>query len=143
MDGSIAEGYVVLLGGNASKNGKGKKKLTEDQIMLGFAALADGNVVDACFGITALTKKDSPARKASQDAKTLLIDAVDMNEDIRKLAVQTYRTAFRVIMAFDERVGKLNCLTWCFSYGKIQREAEDALREAFKTLRKAIADALA
>lgn len=139
MEASIAKGYITLLGGMPQENSKGKKKrLTEDQIMLGFASLADGNVIDACFGVTALTKKDSPARKATQDAKMVLIDAVDNNEDIRKLAVQTYRTAFRIVVTLDERVNKLNCFTRCFQYGKIQRQAEVAMSEAFDKLQKAV-----
>lgn len=138
---SMAHGYIVLLGGiqeQSASKGKKKKKVNDSSIDLAFAALVDGNVVDACFGITSSSKRSSSAAGVSKEIKEVLRHVVDKNESVKKIAVEAYRNAFRVVVSFEEKVKKLNFFTFCLKYGKLQRDAECALKEAFENLEDAI-----
>jgi hypothetical protein len=169
----VAHGYVVLLGGTSEQCGKPSPKgarrkpkhttsssvpsttTTNDDdaaIVLGFLALLEGNVMDACFGIhsmTIATKQGNPPKSAVQrqlqhiqQVKDILSDAADENDDIRRLAVEVYRQAFVVCMRYHARVKRLHCCNACFHYGKIRCEAEHDLQEAFAKLQDVMAASL-
>jgi len=140
-NGEVAHGYVVLLGGTGPEQTKGaateKDNLDESQLSLGFMALTEGNVVDACFGVHLTTKKNCKARQYAKEAKAFLAEAADSSDNFRRLAVNTYRHAFEIVFEFQEEVNKLNFFTVCFFYRGLQRKAESSLKRAFEDLQEA------
>jgi len=144
MDPELARGFIVLMGGKVEKNGKvstpkppGPGAVDEANATLGFLALTEGNTVEACFGVNAVTT-GRQGRKQAQQVKVLLADAVDGNEDIRRLAVRTYQGAFRIVYRFGEKKRRLNVFTRCLCYRKMQEKAQKDLRENFQLLEEAV-----
>lgn len=149
---SVANGFVVLLnngegaspqsknGSNKKKKSPKKKKNNNGDKSLAFMALTSGNVLDACFGAQPANRNaDVPARRKAQRAKDL-IDASATTDSFRELAVDTYCNAFKIVIAHDEQMGKLNWFTRCFKAGSIRNETERKLKETFSRLAKAVAE---
>lgn len=148
MDMEVARGFVVLLGGapaveKRSRGSKGRTSPSPDDgaITLGFLALTEGNTVEACFGVSGVSKDDA-GKKFAREVKNVLADAVDSNEDIRRISVVTYQEAFRIIVKFGEAQKRLNCITRCFRFVKVKKTAVSNLRENFQHLEEAIQAAL-
>jgi hypothetical protein len=153
VDAQMGHGFVIILGGmsaiapaNNKKNqqSRGKNKIDDDNaVMLGYLAITEGNVVDACFGIKSQAdrSKKSSVEQAKR-VKSLITNAADSSDSVRRLAVETYRKAFVHVLDFHKEVAKLNFFTKCFSYGKIQHEAEMALKDDFAQLKEAVAAAM-
>lgn len=160
IDGSVANGFVILLNGGASPSPKTKKPPSpkkgtkrskqkqsqgaagDDHTSLAFMALTCGNVLDACFGVTnpsARRREDTPARRSAQAAKDLL-DECATTDSFRRTAVEAYCDAFKAVVVHDEKMSKLNCFTRCFRARKIRRDTEASLSSAFSTLAMAAAD---
>jgi hypothetical protein len=154
IDGSVANGFVVLLNNGASsvspkskgKNSKKKSKKSQGadhgDNTLAFMALTSGNVLDACFGVTnpsASRREDTPARRQAQAAKDLLEDCAT-TDSFRSTAVEAYCDAFKAVIVHDKEMRKLNCITRCFRASKVRRETETNLRSAFSSLAKAVAE---
>jgi hypothetical protein len=141
----MAQGFAILLTGagcdlqalsQARKNGPSKQSTR-----LGFSALTDGNVVDACFGNTTRSFKSQPASPQGQrqikEVKRVLGDADD-DDKIPRIAVGAYAKGFKSILKFRSDVDKLNFITRCFRYGTLKRRAKAALEEAFAPLQDAL-----
>lgn len=137
IDSQRADGYVKLL--SPSKAGS-KKEDRENAYMLGFLALTEGNVVDACFGLQNYSKDKNDHKGAafSRQAKQLLVEATDASEAVEKTAVDSYREAFTIVLETQQKIKKIHFLLRCFFAGKIQRRAKKSLREAFKRLEEII-----
>jgi TPR repeat protein len=138
LDSSIVNGFLILLGGNETA------AVDDDGVInLGFMALKEGNIIDACFNVHAMYKKQSPAIKHVKNAKAALDIAADQNDDIRRLSVQAFREGFVVVLKFESKVKRLNCITRCFKYKKHYRQATTLLEEAFANLHEALTMSLA
>merc|ERR1712232_291994 len=140
----VASGYVALLGGapRTRKDGREEPELDKPALTLAFMALTDGNVIDACFGVQpGIRNSEARSVRCAQSAKDLISDAVHANSKIRRVAVQAYSDAFQVAIGHSKELEELNCLTKCSSSGKIFRESEYKLQEAFGPLKSAIASA--
>ena len=137
MDPRVASGYVSLL--TPSKAGK-KKKARENAYMLAFLAITEGNVVDACFGLQAHSKDKNDHKGAAfaRRAKLLIAEAADTSAAVEKIAVDTYREAYTIVVETHEKTKKLNFLVRCFFAGKIQRRGKESLRKAFERLEESI-----
>ncbi|GKY95978.1 hypothetical protein MPSEU_000558300 [Mayamaea pseudoterrestris] len=144
---SLANGYIVILAGGAPKesvlNAQGcvvnqPIEKEADNIVLGFLALTEGNVIDSCFGVSPVTSKMSSSRKYVERLKSLLLSAADENDDIRRLAVDTYIEIFGVLLQYQGQLRNLNCFTRCFRYGRLRRQAQANLERVFETLKHAI-----
>lgn len=147
VDGEVARGFVVLLGGTPDdlKRNKSSQRsfaMDDSQVTLGFLAIMEGSVLDACFGIDRLSPKDARGRKHVREAKDLLADAADNNDDIRKLAVAAYQRAFAVVYAFQLKARRLHFFNRCFCFGKLQKQAQAGLKEAFVHVEEAVQAAL-
>ena len=146
MKKSLCEGYVTLLTGGAHvpeqpRSGKKSKSKKEDEsILLAFAALTTGNVVDACFGVTMASKKSKRVEQLIKDAKNALHDAYDTNGRVAAVATEAYKKAFHTVIDMNTKIDKLNFFTKCFSEGKIRKNASQKLAEHFLTLEQMIAD---
>mmetsp|Transcript_5164 Transcript_5164/g.7857 ORF Transcript_5164/g.7857 Transcript_5164/m.7857 type:complete len:199 (-) Transcript_5164:1386-1982(-) len=163
----IALGFVVLLSGGVFNQSstlenkgrrwsKGRKnsspvelvpntdqpiEVDENNLMLAFMALIDGNVVDACFGVPQQRRDTSkPAFRRVQEAKALLSTAADTSDSIHSLAVETYHRAFLIVIDYNDQMDKANCCTRCSKQKKIHRNAKNALKDAFDQLQEAIAN---
>ena len=140
IEASMAQGFAILLTGSGTavqEQARGNKKGPSQQaVMLGFSALTDGNVIDACFGCT---KNPSPqGQKKVKEVKRALSDASDSNSKIPRIAVGAYAKGFRILLSFRAEADKLNFLTRCFKFASIQKKAKLALEEAFAPLQEAI-----
>jgi len=142
LEKSVANGFVILLKGGepsrGSKKKKSEKKNDNGSDALAFLALTSGNVIDACFGvINPNIRKESPARRSAQEAKVLL-EECDTTDSFRQTAVDAYGDAFEVIITYNDRMNKLNCLTRCFRSREIRRQTEEKIHTAFASLLKAV-----
>jgi hypothetical protein len=149
VDAQMAHGFVVLLSGKSfakapkEQSRSNKHKVDDNTVMLGFLALTQGNVVDACFGITRVQdKKKKSSIEQAKRVKNLIADAADSSDGIRYLAVEAYRQAFQEISDFHQQVSKLNFFTSCFRLAKIQHDTEMLLKAAFAQLQEAVAAAV-
>jgi hypothetical protein len=149
VDAQMGHGFVIILGGMsaiapAGKKKRGKNKIDDDNaVMLGYLAITEGNVIDACFGIKHQADKGKKSSmEQAKRVKRLITNAADSSDSVRRLAVETYRKAFVHVLDFHKEVAKLNFFTKCFSYGKIQHEVEMALKDDFAQLQEAVAAAM-
>ena len=121
----IADGYVSLL-------------KTDDK-ELAFFALTQGNVVDACFGISSFAKdRDHKGAAFARKAKGLIDQAADTSEGVKKTAVETYRKAFETLIQTHDKKKKIFFLFRCFFSGGIQKRGQKAIEDAFLPLEEAI-----
>lgn len=152
----VASGYLILLMGgpettlSAQKKRRGKRDrsltssvtdihLEDNVVNLSFLALTDGNVLNACFGApTQLCATASPSYRMAQNAKSALAAAADSSDAVRKLAVQSYVAAFRVIVYYNEKVEGMSVCTRCFKQAKLHEQAEQDLKVAFRSLSEAV-----
>lgn len=144
MDGEVARGFIVLLGGTVvERNQKlsapkiSPSDIDETAASLGFLALTEGNTIDAAFGVNNITT-DQQGKKCAQQVKGLLADAVDSNESIERLAVITYQGAYRIVYAFCDKKRRMNIFTRCFCFRKVHMKAEQALEDNFQHLEEAL-----
>jgi hypothetical protein len=151
VDAQMGHGFVIILGGmtgiapaNKKKQSRGKNKIDDDNaVMLGYLALTEGNVIDACFGIKNQADKGKKSSvEQAKRVKRLITNAADSSDSVRRLAVETYRKAFVHVLEFHKEVAKLNFFTKCFNYGKIQHDAEMSLKHDFAQLQEAVAAAM-
>jgi hypothetical protein len=133
---TVAHGYIALLGGLDKKS----------DLALSFMAITQGNVLDACFGVaenaSVRRKEETPATRSAKAAKELLDEcaATTNSDEFEQLAVTAYCTAFKEVVAYNDKMGKLNCITRCFRSKKIRKKAENQLRVAFTELAKAVSE---
>ena len=138
---NVASGFIVLLGGVELVQNKPKSKTQKEaDISLGFLALTQGNVLDACFGVTNPNRReDTPATRSAKEAKELLDESAS-SDLFRQTAVKSYLEAFRIVVDHHEKMNKLNCITACFRSKKIRRNTERELAGAFLRLGKAVGE---
>lgn len=133
MEKSMAEGFLILLTGSFPKQDSSltrkqtsslprlsswKDNVSDAHVPLGFAALCEGNVVDACFGVlhTSVYRKDKDKTVNNsknnreedpsdtvKETKAILDDAAWLNDDIKKVAVMSYVEALGIILQFQEK----------------------------------------
>lgn len=140
INNSVASGFVVLLGGIEVAKGKSNRK-KDAETSLGFMALTQGNVLDACFGVVNPSRReDTPASRSTREGKEILDDAALVSDSIRGVAVEAYCKAFLVTINYHDKMDRLNCITRCFKSKKIRSKAEKSLRATFKDLAEAIAE---
>ena len=136
MEAHIANGYVALL--TPSKAGK-KKQDRENAAVLAFLALTEGNVVDACFGLQSYSKdRDHKGAAFARRAKNLITEAADVSDSVPKLAIDTYRQAFNIVVETHKKVEDLNFFVRCFFAGGILRRGKESLRKCFQRLEEVV-----
>jgi hypothetical protein len=135
---TIAQGYLVLLGG--ADSGKANGDQPKD-ISLAFMALAHGNVLDACFGVhTVGRREETPATRAAREAKQTIEECGGASDSFRVGAVEAYTEAFVAVIEYRKKYDRLNCITRCFRANKLRVSCETKLRESFLNLAKALAE---
>lgn len=140
MDEEVAQGYVILLSGDAEQVKAEKRvgKISDSAVTLGFVALIEGNAIDACFGVKRTDSRNTRGAKRVKEAKSILSDAVESDDAMRRRAVETYRDAFQAATDFQRASRRLNCITRCFVYGKLQRKTLKKLKTSFNQLEESI-----
>uniref|UniRef100_A0A6U3B267 Uncharacterized protein n=1 Tax=Entomoneis paludosa TaxID=265537 RepID=A0A6U3B267_9STRA len=158
LDKAMAQGFLTLLSGGDPQplvNLK-RNRIRRSAVDMGFLALTEGNVLEACFGLPASsviirdghqlapksTTKSKRATAHVRRAKQLLEQASDENEAICKMAVGTYLKAFEIVINTRDQMDQLNLWTRCFFYRRVSREAQVELRATFARLQEAILVAL-
>jgi hypothetical protein len=154
MDKQLARGYITLLSGKApppeqakspcgskkkNKNEQPQQHVAEDAVTLGFIAVTDGNVIEACFGIKQ-RDKDNRAQKTVLIVKDLLREASHVSDAIPQLAVEAYWNAFGIVVELHQQVDKLNFVTRCLFYPGLVKKALADLKTAFGPLEEALRD---
>jgi hypothetical protein len=143
MKSSICQGYITLLTGACEQaKGENVKEAREKALTLAFASLADGNVIDACFGMRISSKENSFARTLIKEAKSAIDEAVMSNERIERVAVEAYKNGFQTVISMNKELKKLNIFTACFLEKKIRRKAAAKLENDFLQLEQAVTIAL-
>lgn len=104
---------------------------------LAFAALTDGNIIDACLGAPPL-RRDGERYLRTRDAKNALAVASDTSESIPELAVTTYKKGLDIVVQHHEKIKKILFCCRCFLQGRIRRKAKAELKETFKMLQEAV-----
>lgn len=157
MKKSLCEGYITLLSGGGalileqprpqkkSKKGRTKKESRHNDpaVVLAFAALTTGNVIDACFGISMSSKHQkniSHVLQRIKDVKNALYDVNDKNHRACAVAVAAYQSAFGTIVEMHNKLDKLGFFSKCFKEGKIRKNAGKKLHSDFLPLERILAD---
>ena len=104
---------------------------------LAFAALTDGNIIDACLGAPPL-RRDGERYLLTRDAKNALVAASDTSESIPELAVTTYKKGLDCVVRHHEKVRKTFICCRCFVQGPTRRRAKAELKEIFNMLQEAV-----
>jgi hypothetical protein len=140
INSSICQGYVTLLTGTCeqAKGGSEQKEAREKVLTVAFASIADGNVIDACFGVRISTKENAFATTLVKEAKSAIDEAVTANENIERVAVEAYKKGFQAVIEMHKRLDKRSIFTGCFKEKKIRREAKTKLETAFFQLEQAV-----
>lgn len=136
-----AEGFIILLTGSGLDSNHAI--FNADHAMLAFAAITDGNVIDACFG-------DAPhggikfggsayAVKSAANIKSLIRDMAEETspssaEQVMKLTIETYTRCFQIIIEYHKEIKKYTFLSRCWKSKKIRKKAEKRLKENFEDL---------
>ena len=152
----VAFGYLILLLGGPpeissptfsrrrGKRDRAAPEVDDGAITLAFSALTDGNVLNACFGAPSQLQDASfsPSYQMTLQAKRALREAADTCDALRRLSVETYAKAFRIILKEKEQEERLSPCSRCFKIPQLRREAEADLREAFRPLSDAVCSQL-
>lgn len=104
---------------------------------LAFAALTDGNILDACLSAPPL-RRDGERYLLTRDAKNALAAASDTSESIPELAVTTYKKGLDIVVQHHEKIIKIFFCCRCFLQGRIRSKAKADLKETFKMLQEAV-----
>lgn len=169
---NVADGYLILLsgglksakavasrqhkdessdptssGGESTAQSYDSRRLSADErsaISLAFAALTDGNVIEAMFGVESnggIRGKNTSqvAFNAVRDAKQALMDASSSSESIKQLAVETYCKCFEVILQYHLGLESVGFIMYCIKQHKIRETAVEDLEKAFQQLNEAVA----
>lgn len=140
LKSSICQGYLTLLSGTSERAKSGDDKETRERAMeLAYASLADGNVIDACFGMRIASKENSFATTSIKEAKNAIDEAATSSERVERVAVEAYKSGFQTVIETNSRLDKLNIFTACFLEKKIRRKATSKLENDFLQLEQAIA----
>ena len=146
LDVQMAQGFAILLTGAEAQvleqSRNNKKGPSRQTVMLGFAALTDGNVIDATFGVRHAhgANVSEQGKQQIKNVKIALSNGQDSNDKVPLIAVTTYSQAFQVIAAFRKEVDEMNFITKCFKYGNVQTVALKALEKTFEPLQEALAE---
>lgn len=114
-------------------------------IQLAFAALTDGNVIEATFGVESTgglkrhKNTSEVAYNAARSAKQAIMDAAIPSDSIRRLAVETYIKAFEIVVTYHINLSTVGFITWCVKHQKFRDTAADELMSIFEPLAEAIA----
>jgi len=114
-------------------------------IQLCFAALTEGNVIEATFGVETTgglkrSKNTSErAYNAARNAKAAIADAAIASETIKQIAVKTYCRCFEIVIMYNIDLERIGLITWCSRHRKLREAAEKQLRDAISQLDEAIA----
>jgi len=156
---TIRQEYISGIGNNSKEKSKNRAAtnnvatrsqspegmLDLSAIQLCFAALTQGNVIEATFGVetTGGVKRSKytseRAHNAAKNAKAAISDAAISSDAIQQMAVDTYCRCFEIIILYNIDLERIGFITWCFRHQKVRESAEKQLRDAFSQLDEAIA----
>lgn len=143
LKSSLCEGYITLLTGACEQaRVKNDREAREKALTLAFASLADGNVVDACFGMRISSKANSQTANLIKEAKIAIDEATNSNDRVECVAVEAYKNGFKTVIEMNTKLDKLNIFTACFFEKKIRKKATAKLENDFLQLEQAVAGAM-
>lgn len=152
LSDSLCQGYIILLTGAAAGGVEQPARISgeaadhearERAYLLAFAALTDGNVIDACFGMRLSSKKNASVSKLIREAKSAIDEAFCANDRVGRLVVEAYQRSFETVIDTHKKMDKLNFFTRCFLERKIRNNARAKLATNFVPLEQAVAMAAA
>lgn len=160
---NVADGYLILLSGGMKsakalreglkdKRGNGGESSSQSfeanvemsMVKLSFAAITEGNVVEATFGVECtggMRKSKNTSETAfnnSRQMKSALLDASISSEGIPTLVVNTYIRCFEVVSTYHVKIEQLSFISWCWRHQKIRDRAITDLKKAFEPLKEAL-----
>lgn len=169
----VADGYLILLSGGlnsaqAIRKQRRKKKVSSaptpppgeescaqsvaslsdeelSAVQFAFAALTDGNAIDALFGVKSMggirrsQSTSEKSYKAANAAKRALTEASYASDATLLLAVESYVKGFEIIVKYHMDLEKNGFITYCMRQQKIRESAEKQLIELFTPLCEVVA----
>lgn len=170
----VADGFLILLSGGQNSarvienkrrtqkqapQSSGDKDVTtyssdnSEDLNFAFAALTDGNVIEATFGVEshgglkrARTTSEiafNAARSAKQAIlETSLSPPTTRNDSdatpVKQLAVDTYVRCFEIIISYHLDLESIGFITYCIKHQKIADGASKELYKAFEALNEEV-----
>lgn len=118
--------------------------------LLSFASIIDGNVIEACFGISSNTKKHNnhkPPNRSIQerlvkDAKTAICDAVHINDTLKTNIIIAYQNAFQCIVNYHCDLKSIPYIIRCTQIPTLRRNVSISLHNIFESIEYTIQDTL-
>ena len=117
----------------------------DSMVAFAFAALTEGNAVNAVFGVESNggmkrgKNTSEQAFNAANQAKAALMDASLSSDSICELAVETYAKCFEIIVNFGISLDKIGYISYCMKSQKVREEATQELQRVFDPLNEAVA----
>ncbi len=171
----VADGFLILLSGglNSAKAIEDKRRKRKPQSMddvttssssnsqdlnFAFAALTDGNVIEATFGVESYgglkraRTTSEVAFNAARTAKRAILETSlasstsdpsslsKIGGSVKQLAVDTYIRCFEIIISYHLELESIGFITYCMKHQKIADQANKQLLKAFEALNKEIAN---
>jgi hypothetical protein len=146
LSSAVCQGYIALL--SAGKAGEqplkgGVNESTYSHIELAYAAVVDGNVIDACFGVRVSSKKNASTEKRIKEVKELIDELVnsasDDGDNMEEMVVLAYVTAFQSIVQMHSKLKQLNMILKCFCTKRVRNRTFQSLQKCFHPLQQHIA----
>merc|ERR1711862_134644 len=147
-------GFLILLtiGNNSQNKNKASDgndfddddNVDDNSVLLPFAALTDGNIIDACFGNQAQGgikfAGSTYSIKAATCAKQILNEFAELDQHHRHkyIAINAYKKCFEVVIDYHNKIESLGLISTCWKAQTMRRKAEDDLRLSFSPLIQAI-----
>mmetsp|Transcript_23007 Transcript_23007/g.35488 ORF Transcript_23007/g.35488 Transcript_23007/m.35488 type:complete len:186 (+) Transcript_23007:307-864(+) len=104
-----------------------KQKVCISDPYLAFAALTDGNVLDACFG--------GADKAETRSAKQVLRAASEVSESVAEEAIQAYIRCFRMIVGYNEAKKSIwLSFPFCWRQRDVKNRAAHGMKLAFRDL---------
>lgn len=145
LSSTFCQGYITLLSAGKASEQPQKQRVNESSyshIELAFAAIVDGNVVDACFGVRVSSKKNASTEKRIKEVKEMIAELVnsstDDDENLEELAVLAYLTAFQSIVQMHSKLKQLNMILKCFCTKRVRNRTLRTLQKCFHPLQQQI-----
>lgn len=134
--------------GNGESSSQSVASLSQEEqsaIEFAFAALTNGNAIDAMFGVKSMggirrSKGTSEqAYNAANSAKRAIMDASVVSDAARLLTVETYVKCCEILVKYHMDLEQTGFITYCMKYQKIREATEKQLMEIFRPLDELVA----
>lgn len=145
LPSAFCQGYITLLSAGKTSEQPQTKEVNEStysHIELAYAAILDGNVIDACFGVRVSSKKNASTEKRIKEVKEMIDELVNKSMDdedkLEEIVVFAYLSAFQSIVQMHLKLTQLNLIMKCFCAKRVRNRTLRTLQMCFLPLQQHI-----